>query len=228
VPLNLRGYVRAGGRPSGGTFHSAMTIFSRFRQTATAHTQRRRREGGLENRRVRALPGTPHRAFGYWAVPLPTIDPQIVVGSARALERYGPDFSYGHYAAVKRLPFAVGGVAGAAALFGLAQLPPTRNALLSRLNPGDGPTPEQRAKSWFSVRILGEGDGQRAVCEVRGGDPGYGETSKMLAETALCLAFDELPPTSGQVTTAAAMGDALIERLQRAGITFTVLEQGAA
>jgi short subunit dehydrogenase-like uncharacterized protein len=44
----------------------------------------------------------------------------------------------------------------------------------------------------------------------------------MFAESALCLAFDELPETSGQVTTAVAMGDALIERLRRAGITFRV------
>ena len=55
------------------------------------------------------------------------------------------------------------------------------------------------------------------MTEVAGGDPGYGETAKMLAESALCLAHDDLPPTAGQVTTAVAMGDALIERLQRAG-----------
>jgi short subunit dehydrogenase-like uncharacterized protein len=45
----------------------------------------------------------------------------------------------------------------------------------------------------------------------------------MLAETAMCLAFDELPATAGQVTTAAAMGDALLARLQKAGISFEVL-----
>jgi short subunit dehydrogenase-like uncharacterized protein len=45
----------------------------------------------------------------------------------------------------------------------------------------------------------------------------------MLAEAALCLAHDALPETSGQVTTAQAMGDALILRLDRAGITFRVL-----
>ena len=39
----------------------------------------------------------------------------------------------------------------------------------------------------------------------------------MLAESALCLAADDLPETAGQVTTAVAMGDALRERLQRAG-----------
>jgi len=59
---------------------------------------------------------------------------------------------------------------------------------------------------------------------VSGGDPGYGETSKMLAESALCLAFDELPESSGQVTTAVAMGDALMVRLRRAGIEFRTLE----
>jgi short subunit dehydrogenase-like uncharacterized protein len=64
------------------------------------------------------------------------------------------------------------------------------------------------------------------VTEVRGGDPGYRETSRMLAESALCLALDDLPETAGQVTTATAMGDALRKRLQRSGIRFDVVEQG--
>jgi len=65
------------------------------------------------------------------------------------------------------------------------------------------------------------------VTEVRGGDPGYSETSKMLAESALCLAFDENPPSAGQVTTATAMGDALLARLQAAVIEFRVLQSAA-
>jgi saccharopine dehydrogenase (NAD+, L-glutamate forming) len=63
------------------------------------------------------------------------------------------------------------------------------------------------------------------VTEVRGGDPGYGETAKMLAESALCLAYDELPARSGQLTPAVAMGDVLIGRLDRVGIPFSVVEQ---
>ena len=51
------------------------------------------------------------------------------------------------------------------------------------------------------------------LTEVSGGDPGYDETAKMLAESALCLAFDDNPPTAGQVTTAPAMGDHLLDRL---------------
>ena len=45
----------------------------------------------------------------------------------------------------------------------------------------------------------------------------------MLSESALCLAFDDNPETSGQVTTAVAMGENLIDRLQRAGISFEVV-----
>ena len=86
---------------------------------------------------------------------------------------------------------------------GLAQLPPTRKLLLkSSRSPGEGPSEEVRAKSWFKVTFVGEGGGKRVLTEVAGGDPGYDETAKMLAESGLCLAFDELPQTSGQVTTA--------------------------
>jgi short subunit dehydrogenase-like uncharacterized protein len=44
----------------------------------------------------------------------------------------------------------------------------------------------------------------------------------MLGESGLCLAFDELPPAAGILTPAAAMGDALTERLRRAGMTIEV------
>lgn len=223
VPLKVEGFVRAAGTFSGGTYHSALTQFSRARQMISAASERKKAEPApAGGRKSRGIKGRPHResAVDGWAVPLPTIDPQIVVRSGRALERYGPDFSYGHYAAVKRLPIALGGIAGAGALMGAAQIPPLRKQLEKLKGSGDGPTPEQRAKAWFTVTFVGEGGGQRVVCKVSGGDPGYGETAKMLAESALCLAFDELPATAGQVTTAQAMGGPLTGRLRAAGIGF--------
>jgi short subunit dehydrogenase-like uncharacterized protein len=225
VPLTVRGFVSAGAKPSAGTFHSAVTQFSRLRQAGVAYVERRRIEPRGQ-RKVSSVkdPARYERSLGAWALPLPTIDPQVVKRSAGALERYGPDFSYGHYAAVKRLPVALGTVGGVGAMLALSQLPPTRSWLLGRMQSGDGPSPERRERSWFKVRFVGEGGGRRVVTEVAGGDPGYDETAKMLAESALCLATDNLPPTSGQVTTAVAMGDALIARLRRAGITFDVLE----
>jgi short subunit dehydrogenase-like uncharacterized protein len=224
VPIHVDGYVRAGGGASGGTVASALGIMGRFREAQKVHRQRREREGDPPGRRVRLRPGRPRQedVVGAWLLPMPTIDPQIVRMSAAALERYGPDFSYSAYIGVRRLPAAVGLAGGVGALFAAAQVPPLRKLISSRVPQGTGPSPEQREKSWFKVRFKGEGGGERVVTEVSGGDPGYGETSKMLAESALCLAHDDLPQTAGQVTTAQAMGDALRERLVRAGIRFEV------
>ncbi|HET6505277.1 MAG TPA: saccharopine dehydrogenase NADP-binding domain-containing protein [Baekduia sp.] len=226
VPLTVRGYVRAGGRISGGTFASALTGFSRPRQNVAAAKARRAAEPPRDpTRSIGPDAGRPHRARGYWAVPLPTIDPQVIARSARALPRYGPEFRYGHYAAVKRLPIAVGGAAGLAALVAAAQIGPVRRALLSRLPQGDGPTDAQMDAGWFTVTMVGEGGGRRVVCEVRGGDPGYRETSRMLADATLCLALDDLPETAGQVTAAQALGPALRERLIASGLAFDVVER---
>ena len=228
VPLRVRGMLRAGGMPSGGTLHSAATAVSRARHMKRAAAARRRAEPRPVGRRVRATARSPHRdaVTGHWLVPLPTVDPQVVKRSAAALERYGPDFEYAHYAAVKRLPVALGGMAGVGALAVAVQLPPLRKLLLSRVQQGEGPSQARREKSWFEVKFVGEGGGRRVVTRVFGGDPGYGETSKMLAESALCLAFDDddNPKTSGQVTTAEAMGENLTVRLVEAGIGFEVLE----
>ena len=224
VPLEVEGVVRAGGTFSGGTFASALTAFSRVRSYARVSGERRKLEPRDGGRRVHGSKGPPkHDDELGWLLPFPTIDPQIILRSARALDRYGPDFSYGHYVAVKRLPVAAGLVGGVAGLFAVAQVPPARKWLMNRRKPGEGPSPEQREKGWFKVRFRGEGGGRRVETEVSGGDPGYGETAKMLAESALCLAHDDLPETAGQVTTAQAMGDALTARLQRAGIGFRVL-----
>jgi len=224
VPIRLQGFVRARGTFSGGTYHSAIHIMSRLRQGAAAARERRQHEPRPAGRTVKGVPGTPHHddIAGGWVVPFPTIDPQTVLRSARALDRYGPEFRYSHYLVAKQLPVLVGMSAGAAAAIALAQLPPTRELLLKVKSPGEGPTEEQRRRAWFNVRFAGEADGQRVVTEVSGGDPGYGETSKMLSEAALCLAHDELPERAGQLTPAVAMGDALIARLQRAGIEFRV------
>ena len=56
-------------------------------------------------------------------------------------------------------------------------------------------------------------------------DPGYGSTSKMLAEAGVCLAEDKLESPGGVLTPAAAMGSALLARLrQKAGLSFEILE----
>ncbi len=226
VPLAVNGFVRIRATMSGGTYHSAINGFARARQTFSAAGERRRREQRPPGREVHSGSNRLRRApeLGGWAVPLPTIDGPVVRRSAAALERYGPDFSYGHYAVAKRLATVAVTAGAVGAAVPLALLPPTRKLLLKAKAQGEGPSEEQRAKGWFKVRFVGEGGDKRVVTEVSGGEPAYTETAKMLAESSLCLAFDDLPETAGQVTTAQAMGDALLARLQRAEIAFQVIE----
>lgn len=228
VPLRVDGYVRSNASFSGGTYHSAINAFARGRQTMAAAKQRRAGEGRPAGRAVHAAKPRPRRdpELGGWTAPLPTIDGAIVRRSAAALDRYGPDFTYGHHVVAKHLAslVALGGAVGA--VMALASLPPARKLLLKVKAPGEGPSEAERARSWFKVTFVGEGGGRRVVTEVSGGDPGYSETSKMLAESGLCLAFDDLPETAGQVTTATAMGDRLLARLRAAGISFETLSGG--
>lgn len=225
VPLAVNGYVRSKASFSGGTYHSAVNGLARWRQTLGAARERRSRERRPPGRSIHAAsPGIRHDSeLGGWVAPLPTIDGTIVRRSAAALDRYGPDFTYGHHLVAKRLAAIAAIAGGVGAVAVLAPVPPTRSLLLKAKAPGEGPSASERARSWFRVTFIGEGGGRRVVTEVSGGDPGYGETAKMLAESALCLAFDELPAKAGQLTTAEAMGDALLTRLQRAGIAFRTL-----
>lgn len=225
-PIRARGVVRASAQFSGGTYASAVNTFARGRAAKKVARERKELEARPEGRRVRGAGGRPHRdpVLGYWLLPLPTIDPQVVLRSARALPGYGPEFSYSHWAGTKTLRWAVSGAVGVMALATAAQVPLLKTWLASRVAPGTGPDPERRANSWFTVDLVGESDGETVRVKVSGGDPGYTETSRMLSQAALCLAFDDLPETSGQVTTAVAMGPALRARLVATGMRFDVVE----
>ncbi|MGV1005648.1 MAG: saccharopine dehydrogenase family protein [Candidatus Nanopelagicales bacterium] len=225
VPLAIRGIVRSSAMFSGGTFQSALGQMARGRQMRQAAAERKQIEPRPAGRRVRARASAPHKddELDLWLVPLPTVDPVIVKHTAAARADYGPDFTYAHYAGVKRLTTVVVATTGVAAFAGAAQIPPLRSLIASRIRAGDGPSQERRDRSWFTVDFLGEGGGQRVHTQVRGGDPGYTETSKMLAESAMCLAFDDNPELAGQLTTATAMGEHLTRRLVAAGITFSLV-----
>ncbi|HVV90182.1 MAG TPA: saccharopine dehydrogenase NADP-binding domain-containing protein [Solirubrobacterales bacterium] len=227
VPLAVEGYVRTNAQFSGGTYHSAVNGFARARQTLAAARRRRAAEARPADRRIHSAPARIHHVpeLGGWSAPLPTIDGTVIRRSAAAVDRYGPDFTYGHNLVARHLATIGGIAAGIGTIAVLAPIPPARRLMLRAKSPGEGPSEATRAKSWFKVRFVGEGGGRRVVTEVSGGDPGYTETSKMLAESALCLAFDENPERAGQLTTVASMGDMLLTRLQNAGIAFRVLEE---
>jgi short subunit dehydrogenase-like uncharacterized protein len=94
-----------------------------------------------------------------------------------------------------------------------------------KTQPGEGPTKEQRESGFYDILFVGENDkGESVRISVMGDmDPGYGSTSKMIAESAITLLKTPSDSSGGVLTPASAMGSNLIERLQNnAGLTFNV------
>ncbi len=91
--------------------------------------------------------------------------------------------------------------------------------------PGEGPGKEERESGFYDLLFLGEdGQGNQARVSVTGDrDPGYGSTSKMIAECAVCLLIESQNTLGGIWTPAPALGQNLIARLQtNAGLSFAV------
>lgn len=129
---------------------------------------------------------------------------------------YGRDFRYDEMMIAPGL-----GELGKAAAEAIAKANPLAGEGVPR--PGEGPSKEERESGFYDILFVAEYDGGRSArLSVKGDrDPGYGSTSRMIAESALCLAED-VNGEGGVWTPGAIMADALIKRLQEnAGITFT-------
>ena len=90
--------------------------------------------------------------------------------------------------------------------------------------PGEGPSREKRENGNYDILFCADVDNQVIKASVAGDmDPGYGSTSKMITESAVCLVkeSDDLP--GGIYTPASSLGAKLIKRLEdNAGLTFKV------
>lgn len=234
-PASVRSYFRAKGAASGGTWASLIEAFARAREfgerrkkAAPKRPAAGKGNGGgksrsnlLETLRDQ-FPLQRSEEVDGWVLPMPTIDPIIVARSAALDDLYGRDFKYEQFLQVGSAAQGAAILTGVAGLFAMAQFKPSREWLKSMRPSGEGPDDEERAGNWFEVTLFGETPSAANRCVMRGGDPGYGETSKMLSECAFCLVLDteKLPPHTGVVTTASGLGESLVRRLQAAGIEF--------
>ncbi|MGH0037447.1 MAG: saccharopine dehydrogenase family protein [Myxococcota bacterium] len=173
--------------------------------------------------------------FGEWTAPfvMAAINTRVVRRTNALLGlSYGADFRYDEATlmgpGVLGLAKATAFSAALGATMAAGALGPLRSVLGSLLpSPGEGPSAAQREAGYFDIRLFGahpDDANQSLRGRVTGDrDPGYGSTARMLGESAVCLAKDDLRVAGGFWTPASAMGAPLLERLQaNAGLTFTL------
>ncbi|MBX3563713.1 MAG: saccharopine dehydrogenase NADP-binding domain-containing protein [Sphingomonas sp.] len=130
---------------------------------------------------------------------------------------YGEDFKYDEMMVAPGL-----GEMGKAAAEAIAKMNPM-NADKGPA-PGEGPSKEERETGFYDIAFVAEmPTGERVTATVKGDrDPGYGSTSKMIAESALCLIRD-VKGEGGVWTPGALMAEPLIRRLEaNAGLSFSI------
>jgi short subunit dehydrogenase-like uncharacterized protein len=100
--------------------------------------------------------------------------------------------------------------------------PRLRELVAKRLpKPGTGPSAEARERGHWKTRFIAEAGSDHLIYIASDrADPGYKSTATMLGESALCLALDSLGSDGGVTTPSVAMGQHLLDRLRRAGLTF--------
>lgn len=156
--------------------------------------------------------------LGSWATPfiMASINTKNVHRSNALLDyKYGKNFQYGEMVLTGPGEKGEKLAKGMASSNAFGDNPP---------KPGEGPSKEERENGSYDVMFVGAAsDGSAIITSVQGDkDPGYGSTSKMIAESAITLVKDVKGP-GGVMTPAPAMGDALIKRLEdHAGLTFAV------
>ncbi len=144
APITVEGFVRAKGTFSGGTWQSAIGAMAKMRD----RPKRSRREASA-GRKVRGIkPRIRYEAsLRSWVCPMPTIDPQIVLRSARSLDAYGPDFRYGHYVQVRSAISLAGLVVGVGTVVALAQIPRPAICCARSAAPVRAPRPRSAPKA---------------------------------------------------------------------------------
>lgn len=230
--------MTAKGGASGGTVASALATMENIGDPFVRRTMRDIYSLAPDEnaKRPRQPDGnTPHydRDAGKWVAPfiMAAINARNVHRSNMLMGyAWGEDFRYSEMMAAPNAPAAYAIAGGLGGFAGALVFPPTRALLKNTVlpKPGDGPNERQRETGFYKILFIARNDNGETVKAIVKGDrdPGYGSTSKMIAESALCLAFDvtreETP--GGVWTAAAAMGEKLIARLQEnAGLTFEAI-----
>ncbi len=241
--INMRVKAAKGGL-SGGTIDSMATIFAEVgkdkkRRSQLANPYLLNDDSNAPSVRQTNVNKPEYDSeHGRWMAPfvMATINTRIVHRTNQLRDyEYGRDFKYDEAMwmqdGVKGQLMSYGMSAGLLG-FATAMTFKTSREFLSKhvlTKAGEGPSKSQQENGYFDIRFFGEtANNEHISTKVTGDkDPGYGSTSRMLAQSALCLAQDisKDDVAGGFWTPASAMGDKLITRLEEhSGLSFEVVD----
>jgi short subunit dehydrogenase-like uncharacterized protein len=217
-PKVIKGYMRTNAQFSGGTL------------TTAVHALYLESLGKSVKTNIPKFPNAPKvkKQIHYnpqlkgWGIPMPVVDPHIVKRSAfRLSDVYGP-LTYVQYFVRSSFGKVVSTVAPIVFAMLMIRFSFFRNWLFAKFPSGSGPDEKTRSSSRFEVIFYGQAGKQRAKTVISGGDPGYTETAKMFSQCAFVLLSKKRIHTikAGVLTPVEAFGMALVERLQKEGISF--------
>ena len=230
----------AKGTYSGGTYASMQNIIkeaSKDREVRNSLTNPyglnpKGQQGGLDKRDLRSVKYD--KKIKSWISPflMAGINTRIVRRSnALSNFSYGKKFQYDEAVMTgKGVKGRLNGIILSIPLIFLAAKPGSFiNKIFNIISPkpGQGPNKKERENGYFSFRFfVFDLEGSESIFKVTGDkDPGYGSTSKMLAESAVCLAKDKLDDKYGILTPSYAMGNNILNRLiSKAGLTFNKIK----
>lgn len=241
--IHMRVKAAKGGL-SGGTIASMATIFeevgqdkSRRKQVANPYLLNDDKDAPNVRQSNVSKPeyDSEHKR---WLAPfvMASINTRIVHRSNQLLGyEYGREFKYDEAMWMKDgLKGKLTSYALSAGLLGFAtamMITPSRELLSKHVLPksGSGPSKEEQENGYFDIRLFGQTANKDSITTKVTGDkdPGYGSTSRMLSQAALCLAQDisKEEVKGGFWTPASAMGDKLLARLEKhAGLSFDVID----
>jgi len=241
--IHMRVKAAKGGL-SGGTIASMATIFeevgqdkSRRKQVANPYLLNDDKDAPNVRQSNVSKPeyDSEHKR---WLAPfvMASINTRIVHRSNQLLGyEYGREFKYDEAMWMKDgLKGKLTSYALSAGLLGFAtamMITPSRELLSKHVLPksGSGPSKEEQENGYFDIRLFGQTANKDSITTKVTGDkdPGYGSTSRMLSQAALCLAQDisKEEVSGGFWTPASAMGDKLLARLEEhAGLSFDVID----
>tara|TARA_Y100001970_G_scaffold44411_1_gene55454 strand:- start:2341 stop:3471 length:1131 start_codon:yes stop_codon:yes gene_type:complete len=213
--IDVKCYMKTKGQISGGTWASFLNHFN----AKKIKNKIKNNSSKKEKNKILFY----NKELKKWALIFPDIDQYIIRHSSKLIQGYGKNVKFVKYMLFKSLFRVTALLIPLFFISILARFKASKKWLESFIPSGTGPSKEDREKHWFEYILIGKTKTQKIITKVKGGDPGYGETSKFVAEMGLSLILDrnQLIHKKGVLTPAACAGDVILKRLQKSGIQFS-------